>query len=256
MEEHFSYVEWEYSGYTLRGSIHETKEAGGVWVIFSHGFTSHRMGPEYLYVSLSRNLSAHGINSLRFDYTGAGESDGDFCGMTLKTMGDDLASAACMIRQRYHPDKILILGHSLGGFVALTIGCCASVDGLILMAPVARPIAHIPQYEHIIAVGENKNGLYELGPFQLNLSFLQAIKTSQPVEKILPPFQGRMLIIHGDGDKTVPVEEGQFLADKCDQFNIPINFCVLNGADHRFSTVEHRERLQHTILSWIKELYL
>jgi hypothetical protein len=46
----FSFVEWKNAGKTIRGSTTVTRQKNAAWVIFSHGFTGHRLGPGYLFV--------------------------------------------------------------------------------------------------------------------------------------------------------------------------------------------------------------
>ena len=147
------HAEWKNHGLTLRGSLHVTKTKGAPWFILAHGFTGHRIGPGYLFVRLSRELANAGLSSLRFDFSGAGESDGTFPDMTVATMRSDLISAVKYIKRRFAPKKIVLLGHSLGGMVASL--CCAGVktDGLVLLAPVADPSGLIKRRETVLAAG-------------------------------------------------------------------------------------------------------
>jgi alpha/beta superfamily hydrolase len=134
-----TFVEWKNAGKTIRGSLLVTRRMGAPWFVFSHGFTGHRLGPGYLFVQLSRKLAEHGVSSLRFDFSGSGESDGRFQDMTIDTMQSDLLSAVRLVRKRYSPSAVVLLGHSLGGMIAGL--CCARAkpDGLVLLSPVADP---------------------------------------------------------------------------------------------------------------------
>lgn len=228
----------------------------GLWVIFSHGFTSHRIGPGYLYIALSRFLNSEGIGSLRFDYTGCGESDGLFSEMTVDSMNSDLISAINHLKNTRKPGKIIILGHSLGGFISLTAAAKAAVDGLIFLAPATRPLNQISQFQNVIAGGRNDQGLYEMGPHQMDISFLHSIQRVGPIQQLLEEYHGEMLIFHGKSDGTIPVEESLYLSGMAQNKNIKADLHILEQADHHFSTVADREFLKHTILSWIKETYL
>ena len=84
-------VEIESRNLTLRGMLHIPDNAPGkvpVVCIF-HGFTGTKVEPHFIFVKLSRRLEKTGIASLRFDFGGSGESDGDFEDMTILTELDD-----------------------------------------------------------------------------------------------------------------------------------------------------------------------
>src|SRR2546426_5960176 len=62
--------------------IHRPERArarrGGPGVVLFHGFTGDRMESHWLFVKCSRALALAGIASLRFDFYGSGESEGEF----------------------------------------------------------------------------------------------------------------------------------------------------------------------------------
>jgi uncharacterized protein len=67
---------------------------------------------------IARGLTDAGIGVLRFDFTGLGESEGDFSRTNLTTNAEDLIAAAGWLRERRAAPEILV-GHSLGGAAAL-----------------------------------------------------------------------------------------------------------------------------------------
>ena len=67
---------------------------------------------------LARGLSAAGCAVLRFDFTGLGDSGGEFSATTLSHDVRDLAAAATALLDRGH-GPCGLLGHSLGGAAAL-----------------------------------------------------------------------------------------------------------------------------------------
>jgi alpha/beta superfamily hydrolase len=78
-------VEIQSRNLTLRGMLHIPEGVSGkvpIVCIF-HGFTGNKMEPHFIFVKLSRMLEARGIASIRFDFGGSGESDGDFIDMTI-----------------------------------------------------------------------------------------------------------------------------------------------------------------------------
>ena len=115
-------VEIESRNLTLRGMLHIPDNAPGkvpVVCIF-HGFTGTKVEPHFIFVKLSRRLEKTGIASLRFDFGGSGESDGDFEDMTILTELDDAKAILDYAKSLPFADaeRIGVVGLSMGGTVA------------------------------------------------------------------------------------------------------------------------------------------
>ena len=67
----------------LRGMVHHPGYSPHPAVILYHGFTGNRMESKFLFVQFARRLAAEGWGCVRFDFSGCGESDGEFKEMTL-----------------------------------------------------------------------------------------------------------------------------------------------------------------------------
>ena len=82
------------------------------YALFAHCFTC---GKDIAAASrISRALAARGIAVLRFDFTGLGNSDGDFANSNFSSNVSDLVAAARKLESEYQAPQLLI-GHSLGG---------------------------------------------------------------------------------------------------------------------------------------------
>lgn len=87
-------------------------------VILAHGHGGTKIETGRLFVHTARALAEAGINALRFDFFGSGESSGDFCEMSPVTEIDDLKRVVAWARrQRY--TSIGLLGLSFGGGVSI-----------------------------------------------------------------------------------------------------------------------------------------
>ena len=126
-------------GLALRGVYHGTRHEGAPCVIFCHGFTGHRLGPGYLFVKCARALADGGISSVRFDFSGSGESEGVFNEMNTSTMMEDLSAVTELVRERFIPRRVFLCGHSFGGMIAARCAASLNANGLILLAPVGDP---------------------------------------------------------------------------------------------------------------------
>ena len=252
----FEHVEWKNAGTTLRGSLLISRRKGSPWIVFNHGFTGHRLGPGYLFVLLSRKLAEKGISSLRFDFAGSGESEGKFSGMTVDSMRSDLLSAARLVRKRFAPSSLILLGHSLGGMIACLSSTAIKPDGLVLLSPVADAQGLIKRRETIMNAGPNADGLYENGPHEMALAFLDGLKSIDPVTAVTENFKGTMLLIQGDRDTSIAVDESARYVNEALKAGIETSYHVLKNADHNYSTVSHVKTLCSTVTSWAKERFL
>lgn len=111
-------------------------------VLLLHGFTGHKAEDGRLFVRLARALAASGMASLRIDFRGSGDSDGDFADLTIERELEDARAALSLLAALPSVDgaRVAVLGLSLGSAVAaLLAGERADLAALVLWAPVTRP---------------------------------------------------------------------------------------------------------------------
>src|SRR3974390_1954250 len=129
----------------LRGMIHRPDEAGArrnaAGVVFLHGFTGDRMESHWIFIKCARALAEAGTASLRFDFFGSGESEGEFREASLETeLADARAAVAFLGKQKGIDHKRLgLCGLSLGGTVAACTAPAARARALVLWSAVAHP---------------------------------------------------------------------------------------------------------------------
>lgn len=236
---------------TIRGSLHLTESINAPWFVFCHGFTSQRMGPGYLHVKISRNLAEDGFNSLRFDFRGSGESDGIFAESNASTMIKDLQTVLSWLKKNHKPSSIYLLGHSLGGMIASL--CCKDINGIVLLSPVADPKRLVLTHKKLIESGPNSSGYYEHGPHEMDLSFANYLMELNPVETLCKNLSGPLLLIQGDEDKSISVEESIRYITEARKSGIDSTHFIIKGADHNFSRVSDSKMLCRTVINWAKE---
>ena len=86
------------------------------YALFAHCFTCSKNIKAIAHIS--RALTREGIAVLRFDFTGLGESEGDFADTNFTSNVEDLILAADFLKSNYQAPEILI-GHSFGGAAVL-----------------------------------------------------------------------------------------------------------------------------------------
>lgn len=122
------------AGEKLAGLCVEPAAGARAWALFAHCFTCSKDLKAVNWIS--RELVARGIAVLRFDFTGLGESDGDFADTNFTSNLDDLVAAADFMRERFAAPQILV-GHSLGG--AAVLAAARRVPESVAVATIGAP---------------------------------------------------------------------------------------------------------------------
>jgi acylglycerol lipase len=107
-------------------------------VVIAHGFAEH--GGRY--AGVADRLTAAGIAVVAPDHRGHGLSEGKRTSIVrFEDYVDDLTTVIAQVRARWPSLRVVLLGHSMGGLVALDLAVRQAVplDGLVLSAPAACP---------------------------------------------------------------------------------------------------------------------
>jgi fermentation-respiration switch protein FrsA (DUF1100 family) len=249
---------------TLRGMIHIPDQGKAPYpgVILYHGFAGNRMEPSFIFVRLSRLLMANGVASVRFDFLGSGESDGDFEEMTLSSEIEDgfdildyFSGLPEIDRQR-----IFLLGLSMGGSIAGYVAGSkgsknskgskrskgADIKGLILWAAAGEMKKLARESSSADKSLPPKNPLDRKG-LKLGLNFINDIENLE-IMKVTSRYCGPGLIVHGSEDETVPPEVA---LEYKETLSGPTRLISIDGADHAFGSIPWQEELFSNTLDFI-----
>ena len=181
-------------------------------VVFCHGFGGRKEGP--LFELIADTLQAHGIASIRFDFNGHGESEGDFKDMTVPNEIEDAKKVVEYVRDLRYVSSLAIVGHSQGGVVAaMTAGELGTeaFKAVALMAPAAvlredaiRGSTFGKQYDPL----DPPEYVELFGPQKLGANYIRTA-FSLPIYETAAKYQGPALIIHGNADRVVPYTYGE-----------------------------------------------
>lgn len=218
-------------------------------VIVLHGFTSSKDRAHT--VAACEAMREAGFATLRFDLYGHGESGGEFRNHTLyKWISNTLAVLDYAQALNFVTD-IYLSGHSQGGLVAALVGGMAPelVRGLILRAPAFMiprgtrqgcllgfsfdPL-HIPEEIQVI------KGL------TLGGNYIRVAQTIH-VEDALERFHGPVLLLHGDADDVVPLENSIEVARQLSDCSL----LVIPGETHHYDRFP--EKMKAIIREWMLE---
>ncbi len=233
------------NGVTLRGLLETPASNISSYALFAHCFTCTK---DIAAASrISRALTAKGIAVLRFDFTGLGNSDGDFSNTNYSSNVDDLRAAADFLKLNYQAASLLI-GHSLGGAAVL------SVAGQL---PEVKAIATIGAPHHAEHVAHNFSTNIETinrdGEAEVTLGhrkFLikkQFIDDVQKTESKIATLKKAVLVMHSPLDSTVNIAEAEKIYSDAKH---PKSFVSLDTADHLVSNKDDAEYIALTIAAW------
>ncbi len=224
--------------------------AGGRWrasALFAHCFTCTRNIRAAR--DITRALAEEGFAVLRFDFTGLGESEGDFADTNFSSNLDDLEDAAQWLAEQLAPPQLL-LGHSLGGTAMLAVAeRLESVRALATLGAPASPAHVLKQFgaglESIEAEGSAEVELAGRS-FRVRRDFIDDAR-SHDLEERLRRLRRALLVLHSPVDRVVPVEQAQriFVAALH-----PKSFISLDDADHLLSRSEDSQYAGRVIAAW------
>ena len=118
-------------------------EPGRPVVLMADPFAEEKKCAHRVLTECATALADAGITTVRFDYRGCGDSDGDFHDFTLADWRDDIRAAAAWARERLNPPRLAALGVRLGAtLVAEVVEAGLSADALVLVAPITDGAAY------------------------------------------------------------------------------------------------------------------
>lgn len=217
------------------------------YALFAHCFTCTKnlraVG------NIAGALTDRGIAVLRFDFTGLGESEGDFADTNFTTNVADLVAAAEYLGAEYESPQLLI-GHSLGGAAVLqAAGGIPSVRAVATIGAPSDP-GHVlnmleGRREEIERDGEAEVMLAGR-PFTIRKQFLDDLE-SGGMDGRIRDLKRALLVCHGPFDNTVGIDNAQHIFVTAKH---PKSFVSLDRADHLMSNEEDSRYAGRIIAEW------
>ncbi len=217
-------------------------------ILFAHCFTCGKNVNSAAYIS--RFLTARGFGVFRFDFTGLGESQGDFSETNFDTNVRDLISAANFLKQNFKGPGVMI-GHSLGGTAAIQAAVhLPAVKAVITIGSPADPqhlLTHIK--EATCEIESKGEAVVDLAGrrFKLKKQFIEDLKQSK-LDAALKNLNKAILVMHSPTDDTVGIDQAGIIFGKARH---PKSFVSLNGADHLLARKQDAEYAADVISAWV-----
>ncbi|HNZ78292.1 MAG TPA: alpha/beta hydrolase [Bacilli bacterium] len=234
-------------GRILRGYLTLPEEFNGDLVLMYHGFTGNKTEHAGHFRNLSRLLAAEKIASLRMDFSGNGESDGEFSDFTFDTL---IAEANLMLdyaKTISDVKRVMLLGFSMGGAVAAIVAAkrYQEIDKMVLWSPAGNILEKIKKaFESGIKL---ENGNVMMGTFELSKAMVESVNRYDVYQGI-ENFKKPVLIIHGRKDLAVNYLISAIYSVRF--FNSHLFY--LNEAGHGYDSLADRKELYQRTLEFLK----
>ena len=234
-------------GETLAGLLETPDGDAQAYAIFAHCFTCSK---DIAAASrITRGLAKKGVAVLRFDFTGLGNSDGDFANTNFSSNLQDLIYAASYLEENYAAPT-LIIGHSLGG--AAVLAAAQSINSIKAIVTIGAP-ATAQHVEHLFTGAKEEIYQHEQATvnlagrqFTIKKQFLEDINHYNDIEHIANLGKA-LLVFHSPIDDTVSIDEAAKIYTAAKH---PKSFISLDKADHLLSRRKDSEYVSEVIASW------
>ena len=217
------------------------------WALFAHCFTcSKDLRAARRIVD---GLNRRGVAVLSFDFTGLGQSEGEFAETNFSTNIADLVAAARYMGE-HHQAPALLVGHSLGG--AAVLHAAHQLDSVRAVATIAAPF----EPEHVARMfEESREEIERTGQatvelagrsFTITRQLLEDLEGRRP-EEIIGQLDRALLVLHAPRDESVSIDNATRIFTAARH---PRSYISLDGADHLLSDPEDAAYAGEVIGSW------
>lgn len=270
----------------LAGILHVSKKAeastANPAVVILNAGLIHKVGPNRIFVEMARQLSDIGLNVMRFDFSGIGDSSKrDDAESFEKAAENEVSEAFNYIQQKLGNKKYILIGLCSGAIASLNIGAKDNrvIAAVIINIPppdtyVGKEMSSASFYFENALFSANSWKKMVLGKSEYRkiasaIKFAVLLKLKKLFniniernhggielkKKIRNFIEGKKKILFISTDEEVGAEYIFRVAKKeIRQLrkNKLLNVSYFHGSDHLFTLVKHQTLLQKEIINWVK----
>lgn len=227
----------------------DTKKEKYPTIVLVHGFGVSKNAAWFEEISIK--LSRQGFLVCRFDFSGCGESEGNYNDTSLTKLKLDLENILEFVKSlpKVDKSKIALFGQSLGTSVIVTLE--PKVKTIILTGSIANP-------NKILKKSLKTKGIYNPKGISIRKwgsgrvtkikpEFWKNLKEHNLLESI-KKIHCPILFIHGSKDSKVPISE---MEDYFKVANNPREKVIIKGANHEMRPC--REEMYKIVINWFKK---
>ncbi len=236
------------SNETLSGKLELPSTRPSAFALFAHCFTCSK---DIIAANvISKSLTNFGIAVLRFDFTGLGNSQGDFSNSNFSSNVDDLIRACNELGERFEYPQILI-GHSLGGAAVLKAAPLLESVKAVVTIGAPSDVGHV---EHLFQ--SNIDEINNVGQaevklagrkFKIKKQFIDDLNSTE-ILKGIRNMKKSLLVLHSPIDDTVSVDHAASIFTSAKH---PKSYVSLDTADHLLMNRKDAEYAAKVIGSWL-----
>lgn len=228
-------------------------------VLMCHGFAGVKSGKHRMFIGAAENLARAGIASFRFDFSGCGDSEGEFIDMTIGGEVQDTLEAMRYLETDPNLDlsRLGLLGKSLGGLVGVM---AAEQQGRVKSIALWAPAFHADQWAKLWTVVQNpatsedvRRQIMQFDGAHASEHFLREFFGIK-LEKHLKQLEKTPLLhIQGELDNAVDMTHAKKYEEHRKEASATTKLVRLPKTDHDFSHPEEKNSaIKHTV-SWFLE---
>lgn len=267
------------TGSILRGVLHRPlsgaeQSSCSSFIIFLPGWSGDRTGPHRMFVHAARQYAACGFQSLRFDYMGRGDSDGQHHDANIASMVSDTKAAMQWLRKEHGVSSFILIAICSGCKVAISVAAEAtdinamalwsaeSMGSLRTAATGRRKTMHaLKTYARKLCQRETWNKLFK-GQIQIKMVQKALIQhetrsreEARHEDEILRKFRafnGNLFFIFGGSDPDAVGSRSAY-RDFCQRHRIRFSDLVVPHAGHSYYAMDWEKRVLGETRDFIKQ---
>jgi dipeptidyl aminopeptidase/acylaminoacyl peptidase len=211
------------SGWTI-----ETGQPPRGVIIFAHGYKGNRLEDGLPALALAKSLVENNYHVLMFDFRNSGESDGELTSVGYHEK-EDIISVVHYAKDIYPNLPVGLIGFSMGAVSSIT---AAEAEPAIQAVVADSPFSNMREY-----LTDNLSVWSDLPdfPFTPIILAMIPIMTGLEMDEVSPResvknMQAALLLIHGDGDTSIPNINSKELLQNSVQINTEL--WIPSGSGH------------------------
>ncbi|MGR3810629.1 bifunctional alpha/beta hydrolase/OsmC family protein [Jiulongibacter sp. NS-SX5] len=218
------------------------------FAIFAHCFTCS--SDLSAVRNISRAMANDGLGVIRFDFTGLGQSKGEFKDSSFSANVQDLLDVALFMENKLQAPSLLV-GHSLGGAAAIIAG--HKLDHVKAIATIGSPsetshVEHLFESARETLKDQEETEIKIAGrKFLIDKEFLEDLD-KKSVKYTLKELRKPILVMHSPQDTIVNIDHARSIYEHA--FH-PKSFISLDGADHLLTEKSDSVYAGQMIANWV-----
>lgn len=231
-------------------------------VILAHGFMGSR-DEAGGFTEVSEKLAENGIASIRIDFPGCNESEEPTTAYSMKNNTDDVLSAVSYMKENYkiNPNKIGMLGYSMGGRITSLVSKEVELNTIVLWAPLISKTWEGTLEGELLDTKlseAEKSGNSSIEFFgndiPISLDLLNDLNSNQSLLNIAE-YKGNALLVTGDKDEIVLPSVTDKVAENLGN-TAHFESLKIDGVGHGMGIYEEDREAQNTLVKSSSDFFV